>query len=227
MHAQLDEARRFYQALFREPPGPFALRHPAAGAVLPPRQPIRLDWEDAVDPEPGDIVRYAITISTDSTFSAAGTLRFEETNSGLQLPDWLLPAGDRYWWRVSAIDRAGLTVPATGSPRMFDIDPVAVDTPGATAAALPARAWPNPAPRDVWFELPGDASRARIVVLDVRGRTILEGHAGAVPGLARVDAHRVRWDGTDATGRRVASGRYWVAVDAGDRRDTFPLTILN
>lgn len=66
----------------------------------------------------------------------------------------------------------------------------------------------NPQTR-IEFGLPASA-RVRLDVYDVRGRRV----ATLVDGTLDGGHHRVVWDGTDASGRRVASGVYLYRLDA-------------
>jgi hypothetical protein len=71
---------------------------------------------------------------------------------------------------------------------------------------------PNPtsAGASIYYALPS-AAAVRIAVYDIRGReiTVLVGE-DEYPGI-----HGVRWDGTDADGRRVRSGIYFCQFQAG------------
>jgi hypothetical protein len=82
---------------------------------------------------------------------------------------------------------------------------------------------PNPFnPRTtVAFEL-ADAGRVRIAIYDVTGarvRSLLNGEEA--PG-----SHTVIWDGRDEEGRRVASGSYFVRMEAGGVRDTRKIALV-
>jgi hypothetical protein len=73
------------------------------------------------------------------------------------------------------------------------------------------RAWPNPARgvTDVQFEL-AEAQALDVLVFDVAGRLARDVQSGAMaPG-----SHDVPWDGRDASGRRVASGVYFLRVES-------------
>ncbi len=52
-----------------EPPDSFDLFTPIDGDTVYAGIPIRLDWEDASDPDPGDIILYALYLSLNSDFS--------------------------------------------------------------------------------------------------------------------------------------------------------------
>lgn len=62
----------------------------------------------------------------------------------------------------------------------------------------------------------------RIDVLDVRGRFVRSLWQGAVHDGARL----VRWDGTDAGGRSVASGVYFAVIQAGGFRHSERMTLV-
>jgi hypothetical protein len=73
---------------------------------------------------------------------------------------------------------------------------------------------PNPTRGEAWIELQaGGAGDLRLAILDAAGRrvrTLLSGPHG--PG-----ARRVRWDGRDDRGARVAPGIYFVRLEAEGR----------
>jgi hypothetical protein len=73
--------------------------------------------------------------------------------------------------------------------------------------------WPNPAEQVMNFELQLPArARVRAEVVDVAGRRVsplLE------DGVLAAGAHRLRWDGRDASGQRVAPGVYLVRISTG------------
>jgi hypothetical protein len=95
----------------------------------------------------------------------------------------------------------------------------AVEIEPVSPRPVPVAVSPNPARGRVWIEIRAgwDAAisggaptigRFALDVFDVTGRLVrrIEGNGGGA-GLARV-----AWDGRDANGRSVASGRYWVRM---------------
>lgn len=93
------------------------------------------------------------------------------------------------------------------------------DTP---AAAIAARAWPNPFnPRvTIAFELPR-AGHTSLVVYDLRGREVArlrDGHLTAGP-------HRAVWDGRDRKGRVAPAGTYLAVVRSGELKTQRKLTL--
>jgi len=84
------------------PPQPFSLLAPLNGdtVVLHPT----LSWQKAIDPDPGDVVKYIIQYSLDNTFAS-----FEaETTQNLNLTLPGLINDTFYYWRVKAVDLFGL-----------------------------------------------------------------------------------------------------------------------
>ena len=62
----------------------------------------------------------------------------------------------------------------------------------------------------------------RLRIFDLRGRTVRELYHGTLPaGITPLV-----FDGTDDGGRRLASGGYVAVLEAGDRRDTQRLTLV-
>lgn len=81
------------------------------------------------------------------------------------------------------------------------------------AAPNPLREW-----TDLSFSLPRSASIA-VAIYDARGRCVRQ----VMSGIAQSGSHRVRWDGRDGAGRRVAAATYFarirgVASDLGHTR---------
>jgi hypothetical protein len=88
-------------------------------------------------------------------------------------------------------------------------------SPPAAGLALAVAPHPMADEATIAFTTPR-AGRARLVIHDVAGRhvrTLLDGFLGA-------GTQRVRWDGRDRDGRRVASGVYVIECEAGEARAT-------
>lgn len=73
-----------------------------------------------------------------------------------------------------------------------------------------AAPWPNPAERvtNLEFELPARAV-VRVEVVDIAGRRVAP---VLQDGVLDAGPHRLRWDGRDASGQRVAPGVYLVRI---------------
>ncbi|HKO21228.1 MAG TPA: FlgD immunoglobulin-like domain containing protein [Candidatus Eisenbacteria bacterium] len=110
-----------------------------------------------------------------------------------------------------------------------EIDPISPPLAPSLAVA------PNPAPgrvridvRAVWGALAGSDGRGPVLgrftvdIYDVAGRRVrrLEGDGGGASAASIV------WDGLDASGRRVASGRYWVRTVMGRTETAVPVILL-
>lgn len=73
---------------------------------------------------------------------------------------------------------------------------------------------PNPSRGPVTFAIAlPHASRARVQVLDVTGRRV----ANVFDDALTAGEHTLRWDGRDASGRAVESGRYFLQLQVGDQ----------
>jgi hypothetical protein len=84
-------------------------------------------------------------------------------------------------------------------------------------------AWPNPFNPGGWlaFELSTEA-RVTVRVVDLAGRTVQTiRNATLLPG-----SHRLFWDGTDLSGRAVASGTYLLVLESGGDRLVRQVTLL-
>ena len=101
--------------------------------------------------------------------------------------------------------------------------PTAVGEPQAAARLrlLPPSPNPSHGTVEIAYSLPRPGA-VRVVLLDAAGRRVVElqrGELGA--GL-----HRLTWDQTDAAGREVGGGIYWVCLEQGGIRRTQKLAIV-
>ncbi len=101
----------FYVNAQNEPPASFSLLSPPNGGSVVTKAPV-LDWEDAADPDPLDLISYTGMISSDSTF-ATGFAFGPLGGSSHQVGSGLLSRGIDYFWRVSASDTAGANTPSS------------------------------------------------------------------------------------------------------------------
>ncbi|MBD3367126.1 MAG: hypothetical protein GF405_02985 [Candidatus Eisenbacteria bacterium] len=72
------------------------------------------------------------------------------------------------------------------------------------------------------YSVPADAREAMLAVYDVSGRHVTT----LVDGPSEPGEHAAVWNGTDASGRPVASGVYLYRYEAGGRRDTGRMVLL-
>ena len=82
------------------PPNAFNLLSPSDGASVS-SMPMAFDWDDAVDPDPGDTVTYHIMVDNDPGFGSP-----EIDVSGLASSTYTatLAAAGTYYWKVEAVD---------------------------------------------------------------------------------------------------------------------------
>jgi len=88
---------------------------PASFSLIPPHSPglpsfdllPTLTWTAALDADPGDTVRYKLRLAIDQNFI------FQSVKDSLLTPNFTVPDslgfGTRYWWKVTAYDKTGLT----------------------------------------------------------------------------------------------------------------------
>jgi hypothetical protein len=97
------------------------------------------------------------------------------------------------------------------------------DAPGALPAVATLRAAPNPfnPQTEIQFTLPR-AEEVRLVIFDVRGRTVRT----LVSGSLEAGAHAVAWNGRSDAGRAQPSGVYLALLEAGPIRMTQRLTLV-
>jgi hypothetical protein len=100
---------------------------------------------------------------------------------------------------------------------------VAVGDPPVAAAGLRLGAEPNPARGSLTIRIEAEPGGDHVLeVLDLSGRLVRRLSSGPLEGGAR----RVRWDGTDESGRAVAAGIYQVLLLAGARSAQTRVAIL-
>jgi hypothetical protein len=110
---------------------------------------------------------------------------------------------------------------------IYDCSQAVLDASEAPEASVKEFAllsnYPNPfnSSTQIRFEV-GKVSHVNIGVYDVLGRSVVT--------LADRDfaagAHAIPWNGTDASGSAVASGRYFVMAKAGDAVRSLPIVLL-
>ncbi len=103
-------------------------------------------------------------------------------------------------------------------------DPSAVDDAPVARRDYLADAYPNPfnPTTTIAYELKTPSS-VDLRVFDLSGRLVRVLRAGA---REIAGPHEVVWDGTDATGRSVASGTYIYRLQAGEYRQTKAMTLV-
>jgi hypothetical protein len=93
-------------------------------------------------------------------------------------------------------------------------DLVGVPLPALSAFRLRVSAEPNPAHGSVALRVESDAAGERVLeVFDLSGRLVRRLSSGWEEGGAR----SVRWDGTNASGRRVPAGVYVARLQSGGK----------
>lgn len=83
--------------------------------------------------------------------------------------------------------------------------------------------YPNPFNNSVSIAFfTSSESRVKLEVVDLLGRKV----ADIFDGISRVGENRFTWSGTDLDGGQVASGVYFVRLEAGDRTETRKAVLL-
>jgi hypothetical protein len=197
VYSAINQARALYGRAYPAPPSAFQLLSPVSF-----RPVADLEWSASTDNEPGDHVRYLITVSTDSLFNNSTTY-VSDVPSVASCP---VPRGVPCWWRIKARDRAGTFVacaPATFKATLTS----GTAGVGAEPGAVRLRAWPNPSRGAVWLE--GLGVDARIV--DAAGREVARPGAGL-----RSEGRWQVWDGR-VGGRHAPPGVYRAVSRAAGR----------
>ncbi len=98
-------------------------------------------------------------------------------------------------------------------PHCLESNAVDDPPPGTTAGCRPLEARPNPfLPRTSISFVLDQECRADLAVFDAAGRRI----AGLTAGLRPAGRYSATWDGSDASGRPVSPGVYFVRLAAGE-----------
>lgn len=205
--------QRFVITVVEGMPGLAELLSPVNGAEDVP-QTVTLSWNVL------GAVSYDLQLSTDELFSS---IVLEEDGIGqafLEIAD--LEENTVYYWRIRGVNASGVSDWA--EPFMFR---TAIDT--STEEDLPAQQfllhanYPNPfsAYTHISYELSVAAS-VELHIYDMRGRLVIS----LSEGVLRPGFYDTRWDGTDHTGRQVASGSYIVRLVQGTEQETRIITLV-
>ena len=190
--------------------------------TLAPGEGLGLEWE--VSDDQSGVQTVALLYSFDGeTWETYLDEPYAQIGDVIEMETPASPTG-QMWLRLDVTDAAGNTTTVL-TERAFDVE-VAVDAP--TLAARPERArlaanTPNPFnPRTTIHYGLARSGPVRVRVHDVAGRRVRT----LVDDSLSAGWHQVVWDGQDDAGRSVASGRYFVRVDAGDEHDTRGITLV-
>ncbi|HUU46555.1 MAG TPA: right-handed parallel beta-helix repeat-containing protein [Acidobacteriota bacterium] len=97
--------RSFWLDMINTPPLPFELSAPSDGSVVHSLA-APFDWDDAFDPDPGTgIAWYILHLATDSDLASA--VQYAGITQSDYVSDPVLSPGQRYWWKVQAVDKQG------------------------------------------------------------------------------------------------------------------------
>ncbi|NTV04609.1 T9SS type A sorting domain-containing protein, partial [bacterium] len=128
-------------------------------------------------------------------------------------------------WRLTVADQAGGD---TGTLNQWCLRIVHGSGQTTPVADLPTvfkayANYPNPFnPRTtIRFDLPRTTD-VSLRIYDVSGRLVCT----LVDEVLPAASHAVAWDGQDDTGRRVASGVYWMRLESGGTSATRPVTVI-
>ena len=198
-----------FQASVPAPPRmtlPFRLLSPSNFAVTYDVTPTLL-WSRSRAAIPGDHAVYRILLDDSAAFSSPETV-LVGPDTTFTFPS-ALAAGSMHWWRVEAVGDLGY-VRRSMNDRRFTVS--------STLAVLPEEpsrsrfhlgpAHPNPMRAGTSFAvaLPAGAS-AWVEILSISGRLVKR------IDVVQAEAGReIAWDGTDAAGRRVPAGVYFVRL---------------
>lgn len=182
---------------------------------------------------PGNRIIEAVLMDDPQTVLVAGGEVMPGAPLTVATIDFLANGGDQYPFRGAPFTRLGLTYqqslslyltdglggtvtsadyPEGGEGRIVTGGTVSIEAPAEPAGpTLPPRAiqleqnYPNPfnPSTTIAFELPR-TEPVRLAIFDLRGRMVRV----LLDEVRNSGRHEVAWDGTDTTGKRVASGNY-------------------
>lgn len=208
-------------------PARFHLSSPVSAAVVETLVPV-LDWEEAIDPTPGDLVLYHLQLALNSSFSS-GLLDYPGLSSTVfHVPEGVLADDTRYYWRVSATDTQGQTTNSYETflyfntavpehPSAFSIlSPAQDETVMLTSPLLSWQPASDPDPGDtVFYTVYRDLSA------DFSAPDSLLTYATQVYGEFCQPGTLYYWKvkAIDSTGRSTESAysRFWTSQDATPR----------
>ncbi|MBD3366740.1 MAG: hypothetical protein GF405_01035 [Candidatus Eisenbacteria bacterium] len=130
-------------------------------------------------------------------------------------PAWIVVEGAPGcpWENLALFDFDGDALPGFGFAQPWG---TGVGEEPPPARPFLSRGSPNPFRESAKFSLsvPSTGARVRVRVFDISGRLVTTLIDQALPGGERT----VRWDGRDASGRRVSSGVYMLSAEIEGRR---------
>ncbi len=115
-------------------PARFHLLSPANANIVETLTPV-LDWEEAIDPTPGDTVAYSLLIARNTGFTSGLITVAGLSSTVYHIPNGILDDDTRYYWKVSAEDDDGQITWAYENYFYFDTAvpeaplPFALDSP--------------------------------------------------------------------------------------------------
>jgi choice-of-anchor B domain-containing protein len=138
----------------------------------------------------------------------------------LRVADYVTPSSQvRMRFLATDAGSASTVEAALDDFRVWGNDPVGIVEPtegsssgGPSFALLPNHPNPFAGATTIRFSLPAE-SQARVAVFSTDGRRV----ATLVDGALVSGSHALTWDGRDDRGRSVASGVYFIRLDAGPR----------
>lgn len=207
---------------FYHPPRTFALLGPPDRSVVA-EDTVRLVWQRAVDPDPGDMVRYRIEWSLAPDFALRDSIVISDTTLHLdRLPG--SPAGSglpddvRIWWRVTAYDERGLATTSSAGTAGWQFLRRKAAIPGQFTFQPP---YPNPFNQVLIlpFDLP-TAGEVQMAVYDLAGREIWSGRRVLAAGR-----HRIPLAFNDLN-KGLSSGVYVVLLESGVERRLRKVVLL-
>ncbi len=184
-------------------PAPFAGTYAGGAAAL--------HWRASLEP---DVAGYRLYRGAAAGFTPAPANRIATPVDTA----WVDPAGQTYWYKLTAVDVHGNESAATTL-----LPAGALDAPAAALALSFAAPRPNPAGGAVTLRFTlARTGAVTLAVLDATGRRVRTLANGALSAGSQA----LTWDRRDDAGRRLASGLYFVHLETEGRVLVRRVTLL-
>ena len=195
------------------PPENFSLLEPQDGAILDTLN-FTLIWQQALEVDPGDDVRYQVIISTQSDFSDTLLSASQLIDTTYTIVSGLQPS-QQYYWKVIASDLAG-AMTESNIAFSFSTSDIATAVTYQNSDQSPttfslSQNYPNPfnAQTVIKYQLPQNG-QVELAIFNVLGQRVRM----LVNEFQSSGSYQVRWHGIDELESLVTSGVYIIRLQS-------------
>lgn len=201
------------QVNVNDAPQNFDLLEPGNGEIIDILNPT-MQWQKALDLNPGDTVLYDLGVSTSPNLSDTVLYVVELSDTAYTIPSGLQPS-QQYYWQVAAVDTAGARTSSVVFT--FGTSDVATGVEDGNPGVIPEKFglfqnFPNPFNPEtkINYEIPSPAI-VTFRIFDIQGREVVK---LLDRDIMMAGFHQVFWNGRDHAGRLSASGIYFYSIEA-------------